>query len=88
MEYDQHMPLCQSCALIMAKPNDFGSNMDGSQNKEYCHYCLQDGQFTEPNITMELMMKKCECIMKQMSIPEEQIEHTKAFIPLLKRWRE
>jgi hypothetical protein len=37
---------------------------------------------------MEQMIKKCESIMKQMHIPEAQIEQTKAFIPMLKRWKE
>lgn len=88
MEHHQHLSFCQSCAMPMAKPDDYGTNLDGSQSKEYCHYCYQNGQFTEPDITVELMMTKCECIMKQIDIPNEQIEHTKALIPLLKRWRE
>lgn len=80
-------PFCQSCAMPMQKPADFGSNADGSKNEEYCHYCFQNGKFTEPNITMEQMIEKCAGIMKQMKMPEAQIEQTKKFIPQLKRWR-
>ncbi len=80
-------PFCQSCAMPMEKMEDFGTNTDGSKNKEYCCYCYKNGKFTELNITMEQMIKKCESIMKQMHIPEVQIEQTKTFIPMLKRWK-
>ncbi len=80
-------PFCQSCAMPLQRPKDFGTNADGSQNREYCHYCFQNGKFTEPNITMEQMIEKCASIMTQMKIPEAQIEQTKTFIPMLKRWK-
>jgi len=78
---------CQSCAMPMEKPDDFGTNTDGRKNKEYCHYCYQNGKFTEPNIAMEQMFEKCAGIMRQMHILEAQIEQTKTFIPMLKRWK-
>jgi hypothetical protein len=81
------VPFCQSCAMPMEKRENFGTNTDGSKNKEYCSYCYQNGKFTEPDITMEQMIKKCAGIMKQMHIPEAQIEQTKTFIPMLKRWK-
>ncbi|HPD44584.1 MAG TPA: zinc ribbon domain-containing protein [Candidatus Woesebacteria bacterium] len=34
------------------KPENFGTNADGSKSEEYCQYCFQSGKFTEPNITM------------------------------------
>jgi len=80
-------PFCQSCAMPMAKPEDFGTNADGSQNQEYCHYCFQNGKFIEANIAMEQMIEKCAGIMRQMKMPEAQIEQTKTFIPMLKRWK-
>jgi hypothetical protein len=79
-------PFCQSCAMPMQKPEDFGTNANGSQNQYYCRYCYQNGKFTMPDITMEQMIEKCAGIMKQMNIPEAQIEQTKTFIPMLKRW--
>jgi hypothetical protein len=78
---------CQSCAMPLQKPGDFGTNADGSKNNEYCQYCYQKGKFTEPDITMEQMIEKCIGIMKQMRMPNEQIEKTRLFIPMLKRWR-
>ncbi len=78
---------CQSCGMPMKKMEEFGTNIDGSKNKEYCFYCYKNGKFTEPNITKEQMIEKCESIMKQMHIPDAQIEQTKTFIPMLKRWK-
>jgi len=80
-------PFCQSCAMPMVKPEDFGTNADDSQNQEYCQYCFQNGKFTEPNTTMEQMIGKCVGIMRQMKTPEAQIKQTKTFIPMLKRWK-
>jgi hypothetical protein len=80
-------PFCQSCAMPMEKPGDFGTNTDGSKNKEYCRYCYRDGKFTEPGMTMEQMIEKCAGMMRQMRVPDAQIEQTKAFIPMLKRWK-
>jgi hypothetical protein len=79
-------PFCQSCAMPMVKPDDFGTNTDRSKSKEYCHYCYQNGKFTEPDLTMEQMIEKCAGLMKQMQIPEAAIEQTKTSIPMLKRW--
>jgi hypothetical protein len=80
-------PFCQSCAMPMEKPGDFGSNADGSKNNEYCHFCFEKGKFTDPNITEEQMIKKVAGIMKQMNMPDSQVEQVKTFIPMLKRWR-
>jgi hypothetical protein len=78
---------CQSCAMPMEKTEDFGTNTNGSKNKEYCCHCYKNGKFTEPGITIEQMIGKCTAIMKQMHIPDAQIEQTKTFIPVLKRWK-
>jgi len=74
--------------MPMYSQGDFGANADGSKNKEYCHYCFQEGEFTEPNITVEQMIEKCTDIMRQMNMSEKKIEQIKKFIPMLKRWRE
>ena len=78
---------CQSCSMPLQKPEDFGTNADGSKNNEYCGYCYQNGKFTEPDITMGQMIEKCTDIMKQMQMPKDQIEKTRLFIPMLKRWK-
>jgi hypothetical protein len=81
------IPFCQSCSMPMAKEEDFGINADGSRNDEFCRFCFHAGTFVDPAITLQQMIDKCASTMRNMAIPDEQIEQTKAFIPLLKRWR-
>lgn len=37
---------CQSCAMPMNKPEDFGKEVDGSPSSDYCVHCYQGGDFT------------------------------------------
>jgi radical SAM superfamily enzyme len=67
--------------------NDLGTNEDGSLNQEYCHYCYQNGQFTDPEMTMEEMIELTVRIMEEKRMPSDLIEQTKEYIPMLKRWR-
>ncbi len=80
-------PFCQSCSMPMTKKEDFGTNADGSQNKEYCHYCYKDGSFMQPGATMQQVIDKSVDAMRQMKMPEAIIEQTKKVIPTLKRWK-
>ena len=82
--------ICQSCSMPMHKPQDFGTNQDGSRNEDYCCYCWQKGEFTEPNITMDQMIDKVANMMARMQgISEDQaVEMCIHFIPKLKRWRQ
>ena len=81
-------PFCQSCGMPMEKPEDFGTNADGTRSNDYCQFCFQNGKFTDPNITMEQMIDKVAGFAKQMKMSEEQArEMAKTFIPKLKRWQ-
>lgn len=35
--------MCKSCKMPMKKDSDFGTNADGSLNKEYCIHCMKKG---------------------------------------------
>ncbi len=75
--------------MPMTKAEDFGTNADKSQNKDYCFHCYVSGAFTWPNATMEQMIDFCTNVMvKQMNMPEAQArEMMKNCIPPLKRWQ-
>ena len=51
------MVFCNSCGKPMVE-KEFGTNIDGSKNHDYCNECYQNGEFTEPNITLEEMITK------------------------------
>lgn len=39
------MEKCQSCGMTLSE-GLFGTNADGTANREYCKYCYQKGAFT------------------------------------------
>ena len=80
--------ICQSCGMPMQKDEDFGTNLSGSKNMEYCHFCYKDGEFTDEGITMEEKITKLVEISKtQMNMNEEKArEMANNTIPHLKRW--
>ncbi len=83
------VPFCQSCGMPMEKPEDFGRNADGAKMSNYCHFCFQNGKFTDQNITMEQMIDKVAGFAKIMNMSDEQArEMAKTFIPKLKRWQD
>ena len=84
---EENGPFCQSCAMPMQHDEQFGSNKNGSQNKDYCVYCYKDGAFTEPKITEQEMVDKVEGILSQMDMPKDLLHKIKEFIPTLKRWK-
>ena len=82
-------PFCQSCGMPLEKPEDFGTEPNGFRINDYCHFCFQNGVFTEPNINMHGMIDKCAGMMAQQGImPEVQAKALmKEVIPKLKRWQ-
>lgn len=82
-------PFCQSCGMPLEKSEDFGTAANGFRVNDYCHFCFQDGAFTEPDISMEGMIDKCVGIMAQKGImPEAQAKALMTeVIPKLKRWQ-
>ncbi len=82
-------PFCQSCSMPLMKPEDFGTGPHGFRINDYCHYCFENGAFTEPNITMQEMIGKCIKIMIEQGImPEQQARALMSqTIPILKRWQ-
>ena len=51
---------CQRCGMMpLDKPEDFGTNADGSRNVDYCCYCYENGSFFYPEATMEQVIESC-----------------------------
>lgn len=79
---------CQSCAMPMENPEDFGTEKDGSASADYCRYCYQQGAFTKEE-TMEEMIESCVPFLIEAGnakTPEEARAQMMAYIPKLKRW--
>ena len=80
---------CQRCAMKMEKPEDFGTNADGSKNEEYCCYCYENGAFCYPKATMEEVIESCIEHVVPDIFPDEAAARkalTEHF-PTLKCWK-
>ena len=82
-------PVCQSCAMPLEKPEQFGTGEGGVRSGKYCHYCYRDGKFTQPDITMQGMVDMCVTMMVQREVmPEAEARALMSrAIPKLKRWQ-
>ena len=82
------MDICQSCGMPLQKEEDFGTNENGSKNNEFCHFCFQNGRFTDEGITMYEKIEKNINIAMNMGISEDKAkEMANNTIPNLKRWK-
>jgi hypothetical protein len=84
---------CQSCGMPLMVPEQFGTNVDGTQNPDYCTYCYKDGAFLQ-DITMDEMIEHCAQFVEEFNKDSEQkitreevVAQMRAYFPLLKRWK-
>ena len=82
-------PVCQSCGMPLNRdPVGGGTNTDGTRSTEYCSHCLQDGWFTEPNISVNEMMARVEGKLREMHLPTLVARRFAREIPKLRRWQQ
>ncbi|UKJ06714.1 zinc ribbon domain-containing protein [Solitalea lacus] len=78
---------CQSCSMPLDAPELLGTEHDGSKSAEFCKFCYENGEFTNPDMTLDEMR---ECIIEQMEkecIPTDIIETAVNRLQHLKRWK-
>lgn len=88
MSSEYQDPFCQSCAMPLMKPEDFGTEANGGRSDEYCTYCYKDGAFVTPNMTMDQMREFCVEKMGKLDVmpPEQASILMREVMPKLKRW--
>lgn len=79
--------ICQSCSMPLSDPELSGTEKDGSRKKYYCKYCYQNGQFTQPYLTLEEMQAHVKNKMEEMKMDTDAINMAVSSLPNLKRWR-
>ncbi len=78
---------CQSCGMPMENEH-YGTNADNSPNEDYCNYCYQNGEFVNPDETVEEMIKSCVPHMVQQGMKENEAKDLlEKMLPTLKRWK-
>ena len=82
-------PICQSCSYPLKTSDDKGTEADGTKCDDYCQYCYQEGEFSEPEITTkEMIEKSVTSTAEDLNITlDEARSYLESLLPTLKRWR-
>jgi hypothetical protein len=86
---DMDIKICQSCGMPMEEAEDFGVNADGSENREYCRYCWQEGKFTVDADLPEFIDMQVKIAVEKMGMDEVEARAVaETTLPDLNRWRQ
>lgn len=81
--------ICQSCTYPLRKMDELGTNKDGTINPDYCIYCLKDGVWVDPNLTVQGVIDYTIPFITSPSVSKEQArKQLSVLVPTLKRWRD
>ena len=79
---------CQSCGMPMKRDTrGGGTHADGTKSLMYCSHCYQNGQFTQPNLTVDEMKLLVKAKLKEFGIPGLLTGVFTRNIPKLARWK-
>jgi Putative zinc ribbon domain len=79
---------CQSCGMPMKRDTRRGgTNADGTGSATYCSHCYDGGQFTAPDVTVEVMQESVKRKLKEMGFPGFVAGLFTRKIPKLERWK-
>jgi len=79
--------ICQSCSFSLEQ-YEKGTEVDGTLTDHYCKDCYEDGEFTEPEITLKEMIEKTVPFTsksRNMTMKEAK-NYLEFLLPTLKRW--
>jgi hypothetical protein len=80
--------ICQSCGMPLNQDNK-GTEMHKSKHIEYCHFCYENGEFTNPSLTFDEQKDKLiNMSISKFNMPKEEAQkQADAILPGLKRWK-
>ncbi len=79
--------ICQSCGMPIIDESQYGTNNDGSMNKDFCKYCYTDGEFID-KVGMEEYIDMCSQFGAQAGMSKEEMKkYCQKLFPTLKRWK-
>ena len=87
---EQTATVCQSCGMPLIDDGDRGTEADGTPSPVYCQYCYTNGQFTEPDLTLDGMLDRAATVLSELygMAPAKARDFVALQIPHLKRWSE
>lgn len=79
---------CQSCGMPLKKDaKGGGTNADGSKSDTYCSLCYENGEFFQPDFSVEEMQRFCIEQLKKKGMPEFLGWIFTRGLPKLERWK-
>jgi hypothetical protein len=78
---------CQSCGKHFNSFIRYGSERDGKSNYHFCEKCYLNGEFTEPNLTTEVLIKKAISELSLGNATKAKINKVTKMINRLDRWK-
>ncbi len=77
---------CQSCAMPLTVPEDFGTEKDGDTSRDYCRYCYTDGDFNWKPTFEEFVEDNIRFWREGCNNDDEARARIMEVFPKLKRW--
>ena len=65
--------VCENCGTPMHHLQDFGTNLDGTVNTEFCRHCYRKGQFFDRGLTLEQKIGKNIAWAGKRAMPPKQV---------------
>lgn len=79
---------CQSCGMPLKRDEEGGgTNADGTKSMMYCSRCYRNGQFTQPDMTVDEMKELVKGKLKEFGFPGFLAGFFTKNIPKLERWK-
>ncbi|MCL2212666.1 MAG: zinc ribbon domain-containing protein [Oscillospiraceae bacterium] len=79
--------ICQSCAMPMVEPKDFGTQADGGLSEDYCVHCWQGGRFTGDSTLEQAVEANIPWWRDGCKNDDEARAKIMEVFPNLKRWK-
>ena len=81
--------VCQCCTYPLNNPDELGTNKDGTWNMDYCIYCYKDGEWIDPNLTVQgIIDYTIPYMVTPTATADEVRKRLEEWVPTLKRWKD
>jgi len=76
--------------MPLETPVDFGTDGLGYRVNDYCRFCYQEGGFTQPGMTLDMMIEQGVAFLaeKEHMTGANAQAMLEKILPRLKRWRQ
>ena len=77
---------CQSCGMPLDRPEDLGTEKDGSKSTIYCIHCYRNGDFSDDAMTLQVMGEHVKAQLAAIHADEKTVHEALGRLRYLSRW--